>query len=66
MIGHCEVRRALPGIALVQVVRVTNESSVDYALAAALTVDALLLDSGRPGGAVKQRGRTGRTHDWSL
>ena len=52
MIGHCEVRRALPGIALVQVVRVMNESSVDYALAAAPTVDALLLDPRRLGDAV--------------
>src|ERR1700676_2493740 len=39
------LRKALPGIALVQVVHVTDAASVDYALAAAAHVDALLLDS---------------------
>ena len=29
-------------------------------------VDALLLDSGRPGLAVKELGGTGRRHDWTL
>jgi len=28
-------------------------------------IDALLLDSGRPGNTVKELGGTGRTHDWS-
>ena len=60
------LREALPGIALVQVVHVTDERSVDYALAAAAHVDALLLDSGNLSLAVKQLGGTGRTHDWTL
>ncbi len=60
------LREALPGIALVQVVHVVDEASVDYALAAAEHVDALLLDSGNPALAVKELGGTGRTHDWAL
>jgi phosphoribosylanthranilate isomerase len=60
------LREALPGIALVQVVHVTDAASVDYALAAAPHVDALLLDSGNPALAVKQLGGTGRTHNWTL
>ncbi|MDZ7631366.1 MAG: phosphoribosylanthranilate isomerase [Gemmatimonadaceae bacterium] len=63
---HRGLREALPGIALVQVVHVEDEESVAYALAAAPTVDALLLDSGRLKAPVKELGGTGRTHDWSL
>jgi phosphoribosylanthranilate isomerase len=60
------LRDALPGIALVQVVHVTDSASVDYAVAAAEHVDALLLDSGNPNIAVKELGGTGRTHDWRV
>jgi phosphoribosylanthranilate isomerase len=63
---HRALRDALPGITLVQVVHVEDDSSVEYALAAANTVDALLLDSGRLNAPVKELGGTGRTHDWSL
>jgi phosphoribosylanthranilate isomerase len=60
------LRDELPGIALVQVIHVTDQTSVDYAVAAAAHVDALLLDSGNPSLAIKQLGGTGRTHDWTL
>jgi phosphoribosylanthranilate isomerase len=60
------LRDELPGIALVQVVHVTDSASVDYALAAVAHVDALLLDSGNLRLAVKELGGTGRTHDWTL
>jgi len=60
------LREALPGIALVQVVHVTGPESVDYALAAAAHVDALLLDSGNLKLSAKELGGTGRTHDWTL
>jgi phosphoribosylanthranilate isomerase len=60
------LRDALPGIALVQVVHVTDTASVDYAVAASVHVDALLLDSGNLNLDVKELGGTGRTHDWSL
>jgi phosphoribosylanthranilate isomerase len=64
--ARAELRQALPGIGLVQVVHVTGEASVAEALAVAPQVDALLLDSGNPSLAVKELGGTGRVHDWSL
>jgi len=61
-----ELRRRLPGVALVQVIHVTGEESVEQAETAARHVDALLLDSGNPSLPVKELGGTGRVHDWSL
>jgi phosphoribosylanthranilate isomerase len=61
-----DLRSALPGISLVQVIHVTGEESVEEALAVAPQVDAILLDSGNQKLAVKQLGGTGRTHDWTL
>jgi len=61
-----QLRAELPGIALVQVVHVTDAASVNYAVAVSVQVDALLLDSGNVSLAVKQLGGTGRTHDWTL
>ena len=63
---HQELKRALPGISVVQVVHVTGTESVEEAVAASTHVDAILLDSGSRKGAVKQLGGTGRTHDWAL
>ncbi|AKT41011.1 phosphoribosylanthranilate isomerase [Chondromyces crocatus] len=65
--GVCsELRAALPGVRLVQVIHVLDEASIDEALEAAPEVHALLLDSGNPNLAVKQLGGTGRVHDWTL
>jgi len=64
--AHADLRRALPGIKIVQVIHVTGPGSVDEALAVAPSVDAILLDSGNPALAVKELGGTGRSHDWSL
>jgi phosphoribosylanthranilate isomerase len=61
-----ELRRELPGIALVQVIHVSDAESVELARAAAKHVDALLLDSGNPALAVKELGGTGRVHDWEI
>lgn len=63
---HRELREALPGIGIVQVVHVTGPESVHEARAVAADVDAILLDSGDPGRPVKELGGTGRRHDWSL
>ena len=60
------LREALPGIALVQVIHVRDESAVAEAVGIAPMVDGLLLDSGNPTAAVKQLGGTGRVHDWAL
>jgi phosphoribosylanthranilate isomerase len=63
---YARLRAALSGIALVQVIHVTGDESVDHAQKVAEHVDALLLDSGNPALAVKELGGTGRVHDWSL
>lgn len=62
--ARAHLRRALPGVKLVQVIHVRDAGSLEEARAAALEVDALLLDSGRPDLPVKELGGTGRVHDW--
>lgn len=64
--AYHEVRAALPGIKLVQVIHVRDGSSIDEAAEIAPLVDAILLDSGNPTLAVKELGGTGRKHDWRL
>jgi len=63
---HQELRDALPGVSLVQVVHVTGPEAVDEAVAVSRFVDAVLLDSGNQSLEIKELGGTGRTHDWSL
>jgi len=63
---HRELKDALPGISIVQVVHVTGPESVEEAEKVATHVDAILLDSGNQKLAVKELGGTGRIHDWSL
>ena len=63
---HADLRAALPGIGLVQVIHVNGEASVHEAIAVAPQVHGLLLDSGNQSLPVKALGGTGRTHDWSL
>ena len=61
-----DLRAALPGVSLVQVVHVTGSEAVEEACRAAEDgVDAILLDSGDQRLAVKLLGGTGRVHDWS-
>jgi phosphoribosylanthranilate isomerase len=63
---HRELRDALPGISVVQVVHVTGPESIEEAARVAPHVDAILLDSGNQKLTVKELGGTGRTHDWTL
>lgn len=65
---HAQLREALPGVRIVQVIHVTGPESVDEAAAAAAApgVDALLLDSGSRASPVLELGGTGRVHDWRL
>ncbi len=60
------LRASLPGVKLVQVIHVRDDSSLAEALEVAPLVDALLLDSGNPAAAVKELGGTGRVHDWEV
>ncbi|NKN33750.1 phosphoribosylanthranilate isomerase [Marichromatium bheemlicum] len=64
--AHQTIRRALPGVSLIQVVHVKDAASVEEAQTLSREVDAILLDSGNPSLRVKELGGTGRTHDWSL
>ena len=61
-----ELREALPGVKLVQVIHVGGEESIAEAVGVAPQVDALLLDSGNQKLAVKELGGTGRRHDWAI
>ena len=61
-----EIRSALPGIAIVQVIHVQDGGALDEALALQADVDAILLDSGNTRAAVKELGGTGRVHDWKV
>src|SRR5213595_2395573 len=61
-----EIRRDTPGVAIVQVIHVVGDESIDEARDVAEHVDAILLDSGNQKLAVKELGGTGRTHDWRL
>ena len=64
--AYRELRRAMPGVALVQVVHVGGAESIAEAASVAPRVDAILLDSGNQQLAVKELGGTGRTHDWEV
>ncbi|MFZ4622586.1 MAG: phosphoribosylanthranilate isomerase, partial [Bacteroidota bacterium] len=60
------LRNELPGVSIVQVIHVIDQSSVEEAVNVSQYVDLILLDSGNPKLAVKELGGTGRRHDWSL
>jgi len=64
--SYDDLRDALPGVKLVQVIHVTGNESVDEAIAIAPFVDSILLDSGNQSLAIKELGGTGRVHDWRL
>lgn len=61
-----EIRLALPYLHIVQVIHVTNEKSIQKAIALQSFVDALLLDSGDPEATIKLLGGTGITHNWNI
>jgi phosphoribosylanthranilate isomerase len=63
---YTELRTAMPGIAIVQVVHITGPESFEEAVRIAPQVNALLLDSGNQMLAVKELGGTGRVHDWTI
>ncbi len=63
---YAELKDALPGIKIVQVIHVIDEQSVEQAISVSPSVDAILLDSGNPNLRVKELGGTGRVHNWAL
>jgi phosphoribosylanthranilate isomerase len=64
--SYDDLRQALPGVSIVQVIHVDGEESIVEAMAVAPKVDAILLDSGNQKLAVKELGGTGRTHNWVI
>lgn len=63
---HEQLKEALPGINIVQVIHVNDERSIEEAVGISNFVDFILLDSGNQKLKVKELGGTGRTHDWSI
>lgn len=63
---HAELKAALPGISIVQVIHVMGTDAIEEAKAVAPNVNAILLDSGNPNLKKKELGGTGRTHDWDI
>jgi len=61
-----QLKVALPGVKIVQVVHVVDEKSIEEAVKISGLVDALLLDSGNPNLKIKELGGTGRVHNWKL
>jgi phosphoribosylanthranilate isomerase len=59
-----ELRRALPGAAIMQAVAVTGPDAIDTARAYAAVADFLLLDSVAPG--IPGVGAAGTVHDWEV
>ena len=64
--SYHDLRAALPGIRLIQVIHVGGQESFEEAIAVAPQVDALLLDSGNQALPIKELGGTGRVHDWRI
>lgn len=60
------LRRHCASVRIVQVVHVEDDAALETAARARPYVDAVLLDSGRPGAVVRELGGTGRTHDWAI
>jgi phosphoribosylanthranilate isomerase len=63
---HIDLKKALPGISIVQVIHVTGDESVKEALDVSKYVNAILLDSGNPFLKIKELGGTGRVHNWDI
>ena len=61
-----ELKDALPGISIVQVIHVNGIQSIDEARKISENVDAILLDSGNQNLTVKELGGTGKIHNWSI
>jgi phosphoribosylanthranilate isomerase len=61
-----DLRQALPGIAILQVIHITGSESIEDAVSVAPHVHGLLLNSGYQSVAIKELGGTGRIHNWEI
>ncbi len=57
---------SLPMVRRVQVIHVEGPGALDLIARYEPYVHAFLLDSGKPGGTMRELGGTGRTHDWAV
>jgi phosphoribosylanthranilate isomerase len=57
---------SLPMVRRVQVIHVEGPGALDLIPRYEPYVHAFLLDSGKPGGTMRELGGTGRTHDWAV
>ena len=60
------IREAIPGIKLIQVLHVVDETTIHEAMRIADYVDYILLDSGNPIADIKTLGGTGNVHNWEI
>jgi phosphoribosylanthranilate isomerase len=63
---HRELAGRLPALRRVQVIHVQDAGALDLLPAYEPHVHAFLLDSGKPGGTMRELGGTGKTHDWDI
>jgi phosphoribosylanthranilate isomerase len=63
---YSDIRTSLPYLKIVQVIHVNAEENIEQAINISSEVDALLLDSGNPKGAIKTLGGTGTIHNWEI
>lgn len=63
---HVAMAALMPAIRRVQVIHVQGPDALTMIPAYEPHVDAFLLDSGKPGGTMRELGGTGRTHDWDV
>lgn len=64
--NYLEIRSSIPCVKIVQVVHVTSEAAIEFALKVDPFVDAILLDSGKPEALYPEFGEIGKIHDWSI
>lgn len=64
--SYRDLKEALPGISIVQVIHIVDQESVEEALLISPEVDAILLDSGNQTAEIKELGGTGRVHNWDI
>ena len=64
--SYADIRKNCPGITIIQVIHIVNDSSIIEANKISDNVDAILLDSGNQAFATKELGGTGHIHDWSI
>ncbi|MFO7587032.1 MAG: phosphoribosylanthranilate isomerase [Gemmatimonadota bacterium] len=60
------LRARAPGLSLVQMIHIQDDSAVECAQAVSKHVDAVLLDSADPEPPFRWRSSGGRTHDWEI